>query len=467
MKLSGLSDAVRGRVRSGPEELDRFGRDMSFLVGHPLAVVTPADAEDVGALIRWARRVRVPLVARGAGTSLDGESVPSDGAVVVDLSPWNQVFEVDPEELWARVGPGVVNRELQRSLRSQGVFFPPNPGSWMTATVGGNVATNASGPRSFKYGPTRLWVREVEAVLGTGERARFGARVAKRSVGPELLHLLVGSEGTLGIITEVTVRLAPLPARREGLVVPLPPSVSLSAVARRLRPLSARGLSAVELIDRDSATVLVERRSADLPQDASLLLLEVEGADERETTRERATIVAALGSVGIHRDPTVFPEADELWTLRGQSGVALDERMGHRVREDVAVPLSRIDDFVERMDGLRRSHGVRLYLYGHLGEGSFHPNFAVDPASPAGARIRVAILSAALELGGTVSSEHGIGRLKVGHLARELGAPPTELLRAVKQQCDPDGILNPGKLYPPPEAPAASPSRSPSGPADG
>lgn len=463
--LPSLLEAVRGRVGTTAEELAPYGRDQSFLRGSPLAVVAPADSDDVVALVRWARQGRVPLVPRGAGTSLDGESVPADGAVVVDLSGWNQLIEVVPEELWARVGPGIVNRDLQRALHSQGVFFPPNPGSWTTATIGGHVATNASGPRSFKYGPTRSWIRELEAVLGTGDRARFGHRVAKRSVGPELLHLLVGSEGTLGILTEVTVRLAPLPARREGLVVPLPAPVSLSAVARRLRLRSGAGLSAVELIDRSSAAVLAERRQVDWPADAALLLLEVEARNARDAEEQRAGIVADLRAVGVDRPPTVYSDADELWTLRGASGVALDERMGPRVREDIAVPLGRIDELLERLGAIAASAGVGLFLYGHLGEGSFHPNFVVEPASPTGERIRAAVLTAALELGGTVSSEHGIGRLKADFLARELGPVPTDLLGSVKRRCDPDGILNPGKLYPSASGPAGRFSPSLSGPA--
>lgn len=445
---SSLERSVRGSVRTDPGGLAPFGHDQSHLSGTPRAVVAPADADDVVALVRWARRERVPLVARGAGTSLDGESVPTDGAVVVDLSGWNAVLEVDPGELSARVGPGVVNRDLQNALRPHGVFFPPNPGSWTVATIGGNVGTNASGPRSFRYGPTRAWIRGLEAVLGTGERARFGTRVAKRSVGPDLLQLLVGSEGTLGIVTEVTVRLAPMPAHREGLVYPLEETTKLGAVARRLRGAPGTGLSAVEYLDRGSAAVLAQRRNAEWPADAPLLLVEVESDDPREAPTRRERVSAALRSVGLHRAPIVFGDADELWTLRGASGVALDERMGRRIREDVAVPLGRVDELVHRFEEIARDQGVALYLYGHLGEGSFHPNFVVDPTTAAGDRIRAAVLNAALALGGTISSEHGIGRTKLGYLEREVGRVGLELLEVAKRRCDPDRILNPGKLYP-------------------
>jgi D-lactate dehydrogenase (quinone) len=462
---SSLAAVVRGSVRTDPATVGRFGRDRSHLTGSPAAVVAPADAEDVVALVRWARRARVPLVARGGGTSLDGESVPPDGGVVVDLSGWNAVLEVDASELWARVGPGIVNHDLQVALRPHGLFFPPNPGSWTEATVGGHVGTNASGPRSFRYGPTRAWVRALEAVLGTGERVRFGARVAKRSVGPDLLPLIVGSEGTLAIVTEVTVRLALLPARREALVVPLPPGVSLGAVARRLRPSPATGLSAVEYIDRASATVLAEQRTIEWPTGAALLLLEIEAEGEREAVERRAQVIAELRAVGVDPTPTVVPDADELWTQRGESSVALDERTGPRIREDVAVPLGRIDELLRRLEAIGRSEGVPYYLFGHLGEGSLHPNYACDPGGPVGDRIRRAVLEAALALGGTVSSEHGIGRLKADYLERELGPAAVDLLRGVKARCDPDGILNPGTLYPRSFLRAGErPSPSPSGP---
>jgi FAD/FMN-containing dehydrogenase len=449
-------------VRTLPEALAAYRSDESAVEGSPRAVVAPRDADDLVALVRWARHGGVALVARGAGTSLDGESAASDGSVVVDFSGWSSVLEVEPEELWARVGPGVVNWDLQRTLRPQGVFFPPNPGSWTRATIGGHVGTNASGPRSFRYGPTRSWIRALDVVLGTGERARFGARVEKRSVGPDLLQLIVGSEGTLALVTEVTVRLAPVPMRREGLVVSLPGAVSLSAVARRLRPCVRSGLSAVEYIDRASASVLTAARRTGWPEGSALLLLELEADSEIDAERRRDAVVQVLRSVGIGGAPTVFPDSDELWTLRGESSVALDERMGRRVREDIAVPLGRIDALIHRLDAIAASAGVALYTFGHLGEGSFHPNFVIDPRSEAGVRLRAEVLGAALDLGGTVSSEHGIGFVKVPFLERELGRPSVELLGAVKRQCDPDGILNPGKLYPARQSEAAgrpSPSR--------
>ncbi|MGA8604763.1 MAG: FAD-binding oxidoreductase [Thermoplasmata archaeon] len=454
-----LETSIRGVVTTRADRTASFGQDASHLVGRPLAVAAPSDPEDVVRLVRWARRSRVALVPRGGGTSLDGESVPPDGAVVVDLSGWSRLLEVDPDGAWARVEPGVVNWELQRALLPHGLFFPPNPGSWTTCTIGGNVGTNASGPRSFRYGPTRAWVREVEAVLGTGDRVHLGSRVAKRSVGPDLLQLFIGSEGTLGIATEVTVRLAPEPVLRKGVVVPLPRRVPLGRLAVRLSRMVESGISAVEYLDRECAAAIADRRKANWSSDSALLLLEVEAGQPSEADARLDRVRSALATLGGGEGLTIFDDADELWTLRGTSGDVLQERFGLTVREDVAVPLARVDALVVELDGLARREEVRYFLFGHLGEGSLHPNFAVDPASPAAGRIRAAVLRTALSLGGTISSEHGVGRLKRAFLTEELGANAVELLRTVKRACDPDGILNPGKLYP--DAVRAGPRSSP------
>lgn len=458
-----LAAAVRGRVTARERDIAPFGHDASHLTGWPAAVVAPADAEDVVDLVRWARRTRTSLVPRGGGTSLDGESVPSDGAVVVDFSGWTRLLEVDPDALWARVEPGVVNRDLQEALRPRGLFFPPNPGSWTTSTIGGNVGTNASGPRSFRYGPTRAWVRELEAVLGTSSRVHLGSRVAKRSVGPDLLHVFVGSEGTLGITTEITVRLAPTPTLRQGVIVPLPRNVALGRLAGHLSRIPGSGISAIEYLDRECAAGIVERRSARWPADASLLLIEVE-AERPSDARERlARLRSALAESGAGDGFTVFEDADELWTLRGASGDVLEERFGRTVREDVAVPLARVDALVAELKEIARREKVPFYLFGHLGEGSLHPNFAIDPTTPLAGRIRAAVLGASRSLGGTISAEHGVGRLKRPFLTEELGRSAVELLGTVKRACDPDGILNPGKLYPDDDRATRRPFRSPSG----
>ncbi len=466
--LRSLAGSVRGVVRTDRAEIDRVGKDASHLRGRPVAAVAPRDTDDVVALVRWARAHRVPLVPRGAGTSLDGESVPTRGGVVVDLAGWSSIADIRPEERSARVGPGTVNRDLQRALAPHGMFFPPNPGSWTTSTIGGHVGTNASGPRSFRYGPTRAWVRAVEAVLGTGEVVRWGSRAAKRSVGPDLLSLFVGSEGTLGVATEVTVRLAPVPAVRLGVVVPLGEGVPLGVLAARLAGAPGTGLSAIEYLDRACADELGHLPGSDLHPTGALLLLEIE-ADRRAEARSRlARVASVLRGANVPTTPAIYEDADALWTLRGRAGISLDERLGLRIREDVAVPLGEVDRLVDALTRIGAVERVPLYLFGHLGEGSLHPNYAVASDDPTGARVRAAVLSASLALGGTISAEHGIGAVKSAFLERELGAVGVRMLRTVKHACDPDGILNPGKLYPAePRQGAGRSSPSPSGSAAG
>jgi len=464
--LSRLAGSLRGDVRRDLAARDAAGHDGSHLVGRPSAVVAPADPRDVVTLVRWARRHRCPLVARGGGTSLDGESVPAPGAVVVDFSGWDRITEISVDGRWARVEPGVINTHLQAATHAHGLFFPPNPGSWQSCTIGGNVGTNASGPRSFRYGPTRRWVREVEAVLGTGESVRLGSRVEKRSVGPDLLQLFIGSEGTLGLATSITVRLEPEPRVRRGLIVPLPARPRLGRLVLRLAHARGTGLSAIEYLDRYSAGGLATDREAPWGEDAALLLLEVEADSPTEADRRIARVRAVLAAQAVGRGVREFADADRLWDLRGESSRVMDERLGHRIREDVAVPLRHVDEMLRQVQAIARREEVAVHTFAHLGEGSLHPNFVVDPASPTAERIRAATYAAALRWGGTISAEHGVGVVKRSYLEAEVGAVGVRLLHAVRAACDPDGVLNPGKLYPTRGAAPRS-SRSPSGAAAG
>ena len=446
--LASLEELAGPRVRTDPAQIASYRRDASHLVGAVEAVVRPGDAAEVARLVAWARTHAVPLVARGGGTSLDGESVPQ-GGVVVDLAEWNRVLEIDPVDRVARVQPGVLNHDLQVAAGAQGWFFPPNPGSWRTSTIGGNAATNASGPRSFRYGPTRSWVRSAEVALGTGERIRVGSRAPKRSIGPDLLQLLIGSEGTLGIFTELTVALAPRPARRAAMGLAVPDGTRLGSLVAGLAPALADGLAALEYLDRRCADTLARTPGARLPSGDALLLLEIESASEAEETGRLERLADRLVGLGLAEDPVVFPDADRLWSLRGESGTALDREIGERVREDVCVPVSQLDALLARIAELGREAGVATCVYGHLGEASVHPNFLVDPTTEAGARLRERFLRDTIALGGVVSGEHGLGAVKRGLFEAQVGAEGARLARAVKSACDPDGILNPGKLSDP------------------
>lgn len=446
--LGTLRAAVRGAVDRGESTLAAASQDASPVVGHAEAVVRPVDGADVAALVRWARREHVPLTARGGGTSLDGESVPVAGGVVVDFREWTSIEDVDAAGRRVTVGPGVVNRTLHEWLSPVGLFFPPNPGSWRSSTLGGNVSTNASGPRSFRYGPTRRWVVGADVVLGTGEVAHLGPTALKRSVGPELLDLVVGSEGTLALITSLTLRLARAPSRRCGVVVPVPSGVRLGRVATSLVSDAPRGLSAVEYVDAKVAGALRHRPEARLPGPGALLLLELESDSVAAESDALSSLASRIEAAGLTETPSVLPDADRMWSLRGEAGERMALQTGPSVREDVAVPLGAIDALLERVESIAASERIEAHLYGHLGQGNLHPNFTVDPASESGRRARAALLDATRALGGTVSGEHGVGALKRDRVAEELGPAPLELLRAWKRVCDPDGVLNPGKLLP-------------------
>lgn len=443
-----LRSEVTGTITDDPAGLTRFASDASHLTQIPSAAVAPHDRDDLQRLVAWARRWKVPLVARGGGTSLDGESVPAPGSVVVDLSGWNAILEIHEADRLVRVGPGVVNRELHQRLAPHQLFFPPNPGSWTTSTIGGNTATNASGPRSFRYGSTRSWVRGLEVVLGSGEILRIGHRTRKASTGPDLLGFFVGSEGTLGFFTEVCLALAPAPERRIGLGIAIPDDLSFRRTLPRLLAPPAPAFSAIEYLDRPTAAALSQFSSGRLPGDTALMLMELESSGVDEGT-DLERVAQRLVDAGLREDPVVYPDADQLWTLRGQSGDAI-EGEGVRVHEDVAVPWSRLDELIEGTRALVARHGVTVRLFGHLGDGNLHPGFVVDPLSDRARIVRRDLLLLTKRLGGTISAEHGVGLVKAPYLSLEHGEVGLSVLEAFKRRCDPDGILNPGKLYPAP-----------------
>jgi D-lactate dehydrogenase len=467
LPLDTLRPRFRGDLSEETDVRDRVNRDASFVVGRAEAAARPEDADDLVTLVLWARENRIPLTARGGGTSLDGESVPVQGGVVVEFSHWSDIGSLDPVGGTVRVGPGVVNQDLHRHLAPMRRFFPPNPGSWRSSTIGGNVATNASGPRSFRYGPTRRWVHSAEVVLGTGERVTLGPSTPKRSLGPEMLDLVVGSEGTLGFVTAVTLRLARLPVRRAGVVVPVPEGRPLAPLVTTLANRPSLRLSALEFVDGRVADALRARPSARLPGSGPLLLLELESDGEETEGRALEELDLTVRGLGLWEPASLLPDADRLWSLRGEAGSVLETSFGPHVREDVAVPLVAVDQLYGALRTIASDSGHDLIVYGHLGQGHLHPNVMVDPASAEGEKARRAIWNAATALGGTVSGEHGVGSLKREFLRPELGDVGVRLLRGWKRLCDPDGILNPGKLLPEPGPGAPSPGPSPPGAEDG
>ena len=453
----GLADALRagvtGKVLVDPASTERFSRDRADWapVGAPAAVVLAESAEDVRHVVRLCYERGIPVIARGAGTGLSGGANAVDGCVVVSLERMDRVLAVDAVERLAVVQPGVVNDRLRAEVAEHGLWYPPDPPSSPWSTIGGNVATNAGGLCCVKYGVTRDYVLALEVVTGTGELVRLGRRTAKGVAGYDLVGLLVGSEGTLGVVTEITVRLRPLPAPRQTVAAYFD-SVVAAGVAVRL--VAERGLTPAvfELVDRHCLEAVDGWKNMGLAVDADVVLLAQ--LDEEGVAGERAAdgLLSAFEDAGAtwagrSEDEA---EAEALFAARRLAYPAL-ERLGPLLTEDVCVPKQAVPEMLGRIDDIARRHDIHIANVAHVGDGNLHPLLIV-PAGDEAVRRRAEaafdeILAGALALGGTVTGEHGVGLLKRGGLDLELSPAVLDMHRAVKRSLDPAGILNPGKVF--------------------
>lgn len=465
--LSELQHALpAGTVLTDRATLTAYGLDASFRRGLPEAVVLPTSAQQVAAVLCLANARRVPVFPRGGGTGLAGGSVPSGGIALV-LKRMSRVLAVDTRSLMACAQAGATVSDLQQAAAAQGLFYPVDPGSGRTATVGGNVATNAGGPRAFRYGTTRRWVLGVEAVLADGRIVRLGGRTTKRSCAYDLLGLLVGSEGTLGVVTEATVRLLPAPAAR-GTVAAWFADAATAAEAVILIASGAARPSALEFMDAASLRAVAGYLPSVVPEGEALLLCETLGLPDAVRAELEAITAACRrgGAAQVH--VATDPDAQaRLWAVRRAIAPAVARIKPTKISEDATVPLGAIPEFLARLKAIAGRHDVSLVVFGHMGDGNFHPNILCDERDEAEMR-RVAaaiddLFAAALDLGGTLSGEHGIGLLKAPYLPRAVGPDALDLMRRVKAVLDPHGILNPGKLFPVEETPVppASQGRSP------
>ncbi|MFN8545437.1 MAG: FAD-binding oxidoreductase [Candidatus Binatia bacterium] len=444
--LAALRARLGERCSTRPGALEAAARDASSLPGtHPDAVVWPLDTDDVVAVIRLAAAAGVAVTARGAGSSLEGNPIPVRGGVVLDCSRMAEIVAVRPEDLQADVQPGVVYARLNRVLRPHGLFFPPSPGgSADVATIGGMVANNASGIYSVRYGGTRDHVRAATVVTGTGEVLRLGSRARKTASGYHLLGLLVGSEGTLGVVTEVTLALAGLPAaRRQGGFLFL----DVVAAARATADLVRGGLdvAAIEFLDARTVAALNRFGAFGLPE-RPCLLVEVHGtpAGVREAWRAIDELLAAAGG-----SPLVLPGGRDGWTIREQAtrAVAAQRPRAAVVRADLAIPIGALPVLVARCTEVTAARGLAVHLFGHAGLGILHALVLADEAErPAANAARDALIEAAITLGGSCSGEHGMGLGNRRWALREHG-PALAVMQAVKAVFDPRGILNPGKIW--------------------
>ena len=428
-----------------------YGEDDSHMAALPDAVALPCDRDQVAAIVRACRRHRVPVVARGAGTGTTGAAVPFAGGVVVSFSRMDRIVEIRPGDRCVVVEPGLRNGDLQQALQPHGLFWPPDPTSFERCTVGGNLACNAGGPRAVKYGASRDNVLGVVAVTGSGEIIRCGGPWTKDATGYDLTHLLVGSEGTLALIVEATLRLLPRPTAQATLRAFYRNATDAAAAVSRLM-CQPQVPAMLEFMDAASLALL-RRNGSELPEAGAMLLVEADGDPESLPLALQALADAAGGDGLLDLDVATDGAArDRLWAARRALSPALRSIAPGKINEDVVVPVSRIPDLVAAVQALSAEVALPIVVFGHAGNGNVHVNIMYHPdddaesARAAGALARV--FEQVLALGGTLSGEHGIGVSKREWMERAFDAPTLAAMRAVKAALDPDGILNPGKVLP-------------------
>lgn len=395
----------------------------------------------------------MPLVVRGAGTGYTGGAVPTRGGVVLSMERLNRILEIDRTNLLAVVEPNVITADLQRAVERVGLFYPPDPASLERSSIGGNVAECAGGPRAFKYGTTKRYVLALEAVLATGEIIETGSKAVKNVVGYDLTHLLVGSEGTLAIMTRITLRLVPKPPARATLLaafVGIQGAVDAVSALLRHRIVPA----AIELVDADSIEAVQTYRGRQVVPAGAAAMLIVEADGTPAAVAEDIDRVAAAceeaGAVCVSRARSEI-EREELWALRRDLSPALKATGFLKINHDVVVPRGRIPELFALVQALKRDFRLRVACFGHAGDGNIHVNLMVDRDDPRELeRARQAervLFERVVALEGSISGEHGIGFAKAPYLHLELSEEEIALMKRVKAAFDPNGILNPGKIF--------------------
>lgn len=436
-------------VVTDPALLESYRHDNSPFDASPLptAVVLPESTAEVAIVLRAASLRGVPVVTRGAGSGLAGGASSTAACVVLSTRRLDQVIEIDPTDRIARVQPGVITGDLRSRVQQRGLFYPPDPGSVDFCTIGGNVATNAGGMCCLKYGVTGDHVLGLEAVLADGRVLHTGTRSRKGVAGYDLTSLIVGSEGTLAVITEITLALQPLPPPAATVVATFD---TLEAAGRAVRNVFASGItpSMLEIMDALTLEAVDGYSQMQLGSPAAMLLMQSDSpaASHDVGLLEKACLTAGADSTAVSGTAA---EAELLLTARRLALPAL-ERRGSWVLDDVAVPPSQIIDFIKVVGDLSVRSGLPIAVFGHVGDGNLHPTLLYDAANPASvARVEPtfdAVVSAALRLGGTITGEHGVGTLKAHWLAQELGDVSLDLHHRIKAAFDPEGILNPHKV---------------------
>ncbi|MBS1212616.1 MAG: FAD-binding protein [Proteobacteria bacterium] len=448
-----------GALYTDPADCWAFGYDNSKKHALPEGVVFPGCHDDVLSLVKLCNEHRVPLTPRGRGTGTTGATVPLAGGLVMSLERMNRIVELARDDRYAVVEPGVTNQALQDALKPLGFFWPPDPTSAAFCSIGGNLAYNSAGPRAVKYGTPRENTLGLRAVTGSGLELRVGVYTSKGVVGYDLTRLLIGSEGTLAVITEATLKLTPIAeAKRTIRAVYADVEAATRAIARIMaQPVTP---CAVEFMDSNAIAMIRQYSTCELPDKAgALLMVEVDGPSAGlDVAVDGVAAAAQDGGLVEFRVADTEAEVEALWRTRKALSPALRKVAPGKINEDVVVPVTALPSLIVGLNRLSDGYGLPIVNFGHAGNGNIHVNLLLDPSRPE-EQVRAdeclgKIFELVLGLRGTLSGEHGVGLAKRDYVGREIDANAMGLMRAIKQQFDPNGILNPDKMLPPLTAPA-------------
>jgi glycolate oxidase len=444
----------RDGVLSTPEDLAVFGYDGTFEDHRPDVVVLPRTTEQVSTVVSIAAAERIPLVTRGMGSGLAAASVPFQGGIVLAMTRMNRILEIDTVNAIAHVEAGVVTADLQTEVEKLGLFYPPDPSSIRHSTLGGNIACNAGGPRCLKYGVTGDYVLGLTVVLADGRLLKTGGKLIKDVVGYDLNALFTGSEGTLGVITEALLRLTAKPKFARTALVEFP---ALGDASRTVNAILSAGIvpATLELMDETAIACIEEALQIGLPLDVeAILLIESDGSDQAGVEGEINAAARICKENGARQVKVAQNEVERenLWKARRSVAPALARKAPNKLGEDITVPRGAIPEMIKRLKAISAQYGLPIVIFGHAGDGNLHPNILFDKRDPEQwAKVEQMVeaeFNAALELGGTLSGEHGVGTLKRPYMIRALGPVSVEIQKRIKQVLDPMNILNPGKVLP-------------------
>jgi glycolate oxidase len=441
-------------VFSTPEDLAVYGYDGTFEDHRPEVVVLPRSIEIVSQVVMLAARERIPLVTRGMGSGLAAASVPFQGGIVLSMTRMNRILEIDEANATVHAESGVVTADLQNAVEKVGLFYPPDPSSIRHSTIGGNIACNAGGPHCLKYGVTGDYVLGLTVVLADGRNLHTGGKVIKDVVGYDLTGLFTGSEGTLGVITSALLRLIAKPLYSRTALVEF---AAIEDASRAVNAILSAGVvpATLELMDETAIACVEAALHLGLPLDVeATLLVETDGGDEGAVLREIEAAANICQESGARRVTVAKNELERenLWKARRSVSPALARKAPNKLGEDITVPRSAIPEAVRRLKGLSTKYDLPIVIFGHAGDGNLHPNILFDKRDPAQwgkvGQIVAEEFALALELGGTLSGEHGVGALKRPYMQMALGEVSLEIQKRIKSALDPLNIFNPGKIFP-------------------